>query len=283
MTDISAKRVKELRDRSGVGMAKCKQALVEAKGDMDEAINILRKKGIASAVKKEGREAKEGCVHYAENEECIALLEVNAETDFVVQNQMFKDFVENLCQEVLLHKPRSLEAFLGAQYSRKPGVTIDEYRVELVSSLGENIRLRRVKLIHKQAEHSYGIYSHMGGKIVSLVDLAGSNRFGALARNFAMHVAAEAPEYLSSENVPQEVKEKEREIGRSQVQGKPENIVDKIVEGKLRAFYEQACLLDQKYVRDSSQTVGSVVTSEGKGAGVNLKLESFVRWSIGGH
>ena len=275
MSNVTASMVKELRDRTGVGMGKCKKALDEAGGDIEEAINILRKSGMASAVKKESRETNEGMVAFAEDGENVALIEVNAETDFVVQNERFQEFTQLLCKELLKNKSADAETFMQSKADN--GMTIDELRAEQIQSLGENIKVRRTLLLPKGADRSIGVYSHMNGKIVSAVQLEGASDKQDLARAIAMHVAAEFPEYLNPEEIPAEVKAREEEIARSQVANKPENIQGKIVEGKLNAFFDQTCLVRQKYIRDPSQTVAKVVESEGKG----MTLKSFVRWQVG--
>ncbi|MCB1075704.1 MAG: elongation factor Ts [Simkania sp.] len=273
--------VMDLRKRTGVGMTKCKEALSEANGDMEEAIHILRKKGMASAVKKGARETNEGVIGVVENDEMAYIIEVNAETDFVIQNDRFKEFLKNICDEALQSKPKSVEEFVSQKYSQNPSLTIDEYRAETVHSLGENIQIKRILDFQKSADSSLGIYSHMGGKIVCAVTIKGSNDQEALARDVAMHVAAEAPDYLKSDDVPADILAKEEEIARSQIKNKPADIMDKIVQGKMKAFYEQACLVNQKFVKDPSQTVADYVAAEGKKVGKTLEVVGFVRWQIG--
>ena len=173
--NISAQQVMDLRKRTGVGMSKCKEALQEAEGNIEEAIHILRKKGIASAVKKGDRETNEGVIGYTENDKYAYLIEVNAETDFVIQNERFKEFMENICSEALIHEPESSSEFLGKKYSKNDSLTLDEYRTEVVHSLGENIQVKRLVRFQKLPDQSIGIYSHMGGRIVSLVVLKGAS------------------------------------------------------------------------------------------------------------
>lgn len=274
MSSVTPQMVKELRDRTGVGMGKCKEALDAVAGDMEKAIDFLRKAGAASAVKKEGRETNEGIIGFSENETGIAVVEVNAETDFVIQNEKFKAFVQVLAEQALKEKTSSLESFLKSSYK---GQTVEELRIELVQSMGENLQIRRVHFMKKNAGASYGLYSHMGGKIVTAVELSSSATASAVAREVAMHAAAEAPEYLSIEEVPQELKMREEEIAREQVKGRPENIMGKIVEGKMNAFYDQVCLPRQKFVKDPSLTVAQYIEKEAKGA----TLTAFIRWQMG--
>lgn len=278
---VTAQMVMDLRKRTGVGMTKCKDALTEAGGDMEEAIHILRKKGMASAVKKGGRETNEGVVGISENDEMAYLVEVNVETDFVLQNDRFKEFLKNICDDTLKTKPKSAEDFIQQKYSQNPALTIDEYRAEIVHSLGENIQIKRILNFKKSADSSLGIYSHMGGKIVCAVVIKGAGDVDALARDVAMHVAAEAPDFLKSDEITADVLAKEEEIARSQIQNKPPEIMDKIVQGKLKAFYEQSCLLNQKFVKEPSMNVADYVAQEGKKAGKTLEVVEFVRWQIG--
>ena len=278
---ITAQQVKELRDRTGVGMSKCKDALHGADGDMELAIANLRKAGMASAVKKEGREAKEGLVATAENAEALVIVEINAETDFVTKNDNFKSFVNNISNEILNTKPESLEIFLANKYSQEPGLTVDEYRATVVQSIGENIQIKRFEYISKDANSSYGIYSHMGGKIVAVVELEGSSEELELVKDIAMQVAAEAPEYLSDKEIPDTVKANEEDIARGQVKGKPENIIAKIIAGKLRAFYNRSCLVCQQFIKDPDHTIATLVEKRSKDTGKSLEIKKFIRWNIG--
>jgi len=281
MTAITPGMIKELRERTGVGMGKCKEALEEAKGDMELAIANLRKAGMASAVKKEGRETKEGMIGTAENGPVVAVVEVNAETDFVVKNDRFREFLNNIAQEVAKTNPASLDAFLQQKYSKEPAITIDQYRATIVQTIGENIQIRRVLTLKKADDKSIGIYSHLGGKIVTAVELIGSGSEEALAKDIAMHTAAAAPEYLSPEKVPQEVINNEKDIARAQIAGKPANIVDKIVEGKVNAYYDTNCLIKQKYIRDDSITIADLVNKRAKETGKPLVVANFIRWTVG--
>ena len=281
MSNITPQLIKELRGRTGVGMGKCKVALEEAGGDIEKAIENLRKAGMASAVKKEGREANEGLIGIGESDSAISLVEVNSETDFVAQNEKFKQFLKDIAAEAAELKSDDLDAFMKEKCKHDTSITIDEYRALIVQSLGENIQVKRLHVIPKSADISIGVYSHMGGKIVTAVVLTGGAGNEALARDVAMHIAAEAPEYLSPEDVPEKIKEREREIGRSQVQNKPENIIEKILEGKLKAYFDQFCLLNQKYIKDNSMSITELLAKESKEAGKTLAVQSFLRWQIG--
>lgn len=278
---ITAAMIKELRDRTGVGMGKCKEALEEAKGDMELAITNLRKAGIASAVKKEGRAANEGMIAVAENDNHVALIEVNAETDFVVKNERFQEFLKDMANEVVKTNPASLEAFLSQTSSKDPSLTIDQLRATIMQALGENIQIKRFIIIPKVSDKSVGTYSHLGGKIVTLVEIEGANGEEALAKDIAMHVAAAAPEYLSSEKVPESVIAAEKDVAAGQMQGKPANMMENIIKGKIKAFYDQVCLLNQKYIKDDQVTIEELVSKHGKQNGKELKVTNFVRWNVG--
>lgn len=278
---ITAAQIKELRDRTGVGMGKCREALEEAKGDIQLAIDNLRKAGIASAVKKEGRATNEGVILSAENGSTIAFVEVNAETDFVVRNERFQEFARNIAEEVAKTKPASLEAFKNQKFSKDPALTIEEYRTTLVQAIGENIQIRRLVIFTKAPNMSIGVYSHLGGKLMTMVELSGSNAEDALAKDIAMHVAAAAPEYLTEKEVPASILENEREIARTQIVGKPANIVEKIVDGKIGAFYDANCLNRQKFIRNDKMSIAELVNERAKETGKPLALAAFLRWGVG--
>lgn len=278
---VTAAMIKELRDRTGVGMGKCKEALEEARGDMDLAIANLRKSGMATAVKKEGRAANEGMVAASNKGQTIGIVEVNAETDFVVRNERFQQFLSMMAEEVALAKPVSLEAFLKQPFSKDRALTIDEYRATIVQAIGENIQIRRLLFLEKSPQKSIGVYSHLGGKILTVVELSGASGEEALAKDIAMHVAAAHPEYISPEKVPSSIVENEREIAKGQIQGKPANIIDKIVEGKLNAYYDSVCLIRQKYIKDDSISISELIARRAKEVGKPIALTSFIRWSVG--
>lgn len=281
MSKITADMVKTLRERTGVGMSKCKEALDESAGDMEKAIEYLRKKGMATAVKKGGREANEGLVGSCENDEAVVLLELNAETDFVVQNEKFKNFLDVLCKEALKSNPNDVESFMKQPLSGRPGISIEEARAELVLSLGENILVKRLEVIKKQAGSSYGVYSHMGGKIVVMIELGGDTDQGPLAKDIAMHTAAEAPEYLRPADVPEDIVAREKDIAKTQIGKKPENVIDKILEGKMKSFYEQTCLVCQKFVKDQSITVEKLLEEASSKTSQPLTITRFARWQVG--
>lgn len=279
--EISAALVKELRDRTGVGLGKCKEALEEAQGDIELAISNLRKKGMATAVKKEGRETKEGIIKTKETSSALVLVEVNAETDFVVRNEKFQEFAETLTDELLKHPSLTLEEFIKQSYSKDPKITIDEHRSHVIQTLGENIQIKRIAFFPKKKDRSFGLYSHSGGKLVSFVEIVGSDQEVELAKEIAMHVAAESPDYLNSDEIPERVLAHEKDIASAQVKGKPANIVDKIVDGKLKSFFDQVCLERQRFVKNPDLSVSDLVAQRAKEKGVSLKISQFLRWKAG--
>lgn len=277
MSKISIDDIKNLRASTGVGMTKCKDALVASEGDLQKAMDYLRKQGMsaATAVKKAGRVADEGSIMWAENAECLALVELNCETDFVAKNPKFQTFLKQLCEKAIKLKPENIDQFLTQRYDDEHSV--EDYRNLNIQLLGENIQIARVLVIPKQADSSYGFYSHMNGKMVAVVALCGSADLQDLAAELAMQVVAERPQFISPESVPAAILAKESEIARAQVSGKPEHIMDKIVQGKLNAFYNQVCLVKQKYIQDSDITVEQHI----KKAGDGIAVANFWCWCLG--
>lgn len=281
MVDITPTMIKELRERTGVGMGKCKEALEAANGDMELAIANLRKAGIATAVKKEGRTANQGKIGIAETAERVAIVEINTETDFVAKNERFQQFIANVAHDIAMTNPSSLEALKSQKYSKDAALTVEEFRGTLVQAIGENIQIKRFKAIEKSSNKSIGIYSHLGGQLVTVVEITGSDAESALAKDIAMHIAASTPEYLSEKDVPESVISHEKEIAKSQIKGKPENIIEKIVEGKINSFYDASCLLRQKYIKDDQLSIAELVNKQAKATGKPLAVTAFLRWNVG--
>ena len=281
MKEIAPEMIRELRERTGVGMTKCKEALVLSEGDMEKAIDILRKAGMAAGVKKEGRETKEGLILTGEDKNTLVIAEANAETDFVAQNDRFKHFLHDVVKQALETKPKSLFDFIQQPYYKDHSISIDQYRNLVIQALGENIQLRRMEVVHKHPNSSYGIYSHMGGKLVVVVEIEGAVDQEGIAKEIAMHAAAESPEYLKPEEIPAHVMAREEEIARATVQGKPANIIEKIVSGKIKAFADQACLIHQKFVKDNSVSVQQFLEQHAKKVGKDLAIRCFWRWKVG--
>jgi elongation factor Ts len=277
MAQITGEMITKLREHTGVGIAKCKEALVLAQGDHEEAINILRKQGMGAGAKKADREAKEGSVYVAEDASTIVMIEGNAETDFVANNQMFKDFLRDIAEQALKTKPATLEELVAQIYHKDKSVTVEAKRNIVIQTLGENILLRKLQLIHKRPNSSYGYYSHMGGKLVVLVEIEGATDQAALCKDVAMHAAAASPEYIRPEEVPAQILAQEEEIVRTQVKDKPPAVLDKIVQGKIKAYCDQVCLNNQKYIKDDSMTVQQFVEKQGK----SLSIRCFWRMKVG--
>ncbi|WP_413365547.1 translation elongation factor Ts [Lysinibacillus sp. 3P01SB] len=270
---ITAQLVKELREKTGAGMMDCKKALVETDGNLEAAIDFLREKGLSSAAKKADRIAAEGTTYIlTEGNEAI-ILEVNAETDFVAKNEKFQVLVASLAEQLLAAKPESVEAALELE---KDGVKIVDQISTAVATIGEKITLRRFEIKTKTDADAFGAYLHMGGRIGVLVALEGSTDEAA-AKDIAMHIAAINPTYVSRDEVSEEEVERERKVLTEQAlnEGKPENIVAKMVEGRLGKYFEDVCLLDQTFVKNSDQKVRDFVKSTGG------NVTSFTRYAVG--
>lgn len=271
---ISASMVKELREKTGAGMMDCKKALTETDGNMEEAVNYLREKGISKAAKKADRVAAEGLTYVTNEGNKAVIVEVNAETDFVAKNENFQNLVQHIAGFLLEKEPADVEAALSEEMEN--GATLEAYINDQIAKIGEKISLRRFEIIQKDDNAAFGAYLHMGGRIGVLTVLEGTTEED-LAKDIAMHVAAINPSYVSRDEVPAEETEKERELLKQQAlnEGKPENIVEKMVEGRLNKYFEQICLLDQEFVKDSDQKVGKYVKSKG------ASVKTFVRYEVG--
>ena len=271
---ITTALIKELRERTGAGMLDCKKALEENGGDIEKAIDWLREKGIAKAAKKSGRVAAEGLVFAAVSADRKkgAILEFNSETDFVAKNDEFKTFGEKLVQLSLEHDLTSEDELKAFELE---GKKVEDNLTELIAKIGENMNIRRLKLV--STDGFIETYIHLGGKIGVLLNVSGEATPDNVekAKGVAMHVAAMDPKYLNSEQVTADDLEREKEIARHQLQqeGKPENIIEKILEGKMRKFYEENCLVNQKYVRDDSVTIEKFIAPS--------SIISFDRFKVG--
>ncbi|ATH91446.1 elongation factor Ts [Bacillus glycinifermentans] len=271
---ISAQMVKELREKTGAGMMDCKKALTETDGDMDKAIDLLREKGIAKAAKKADRIAAEGLTIVKTEGNTGVILEVNSETDFVAKNEGFKTLLNDLADHILAEKPENLETAMAQKMAN--GSTVEEYITSAVAKIGEKITLRRFAVLTKGDDAAFGSYLHMGGKIGVLTVLNGTTD-EETAKDIAMHIAAINPRYISRDQVSEEEANREREILTQQAlqEGKPENIVAKMVEGRLNKYFEEICLLDQAFVKNPDEKVKQVVGAK------NATVETFVRYEVG--
>ncbi|MFE6167112.1 translation elongation factor Ts [Viridibacillus arvi] len=271
---VTAQMVKELREKTGAGMMDCKKALVQVDGDMDAAIDFLREKGLSSAAKKADRIAAEGTTFILEQGNEAVLVEVNAETDFVAKNEGFQVLVKELAAFLLATKPASVEVALES--TMENGLTVADHISNAIAKIGEKITLRRFEIATKTDADSFGPYLHMGGRIGVLTVVEGTTD-STIAKDVAMHVAALNPKYITHDQISQEEIDHERKVLTEQAlnEGKPENIVAKMVEGRLRKYFEEICVLDQPFVKNPDQKVGDFV----KAAGGTLK--SFVRYEVG--
>ncbi|WP_006787094.1 translation elongation factor Ts [Thiorhodospira sibirica] len=271
---ISAAMVKELRERTGAGMMECKKALSEANGDMEAAIEAMRKSGQAKAVKKSSRVAAEGqiVVSMSDDGSRAAIVEVNCETDFVGKDENFKGFAQDVAALVLKQAPADVNALMALPSAH--GASLDEARAELISKVGENVQVRRFDVLNAQAGQLLMHYLH-GSRIGVLVHLQGGN--ADLAKDLAMHIAACRPVCLDESGVPVELLNKERDIFKAQAEesGKPAEIVEKMVEGRIRKYLAEITLLGQAFVKDQDKTVAALVKD------ANAQVLSFVRYEVG--
>lgn len=274
MATISAKLVKELRKKTGAGMMDCKKALTETDGDIDKAIDYLREKGIAKAAKKADRIAAEGLVHVETKGNDAVIVEINSETDFVARNEGFQELVKEIANQVLDTKAETVEALMETTLPN--GKSVDERIKEAISTIGEKLSVRRFAIRTKTDNDAFGAYLHMGGRIGVLTVVEGSTDEEA-ARHVAMHIAAINPKYVSSEQVSEEEINHEREVLKQQAlnEGKPENIVEKMVEGRLRKYLQEICAVDQDFVKNPDVTVEAFLKTKGG------KLVDFVRYEVG--
>ena len=272
---ITAAQVKELREKTGAGMMDCKKVLTETNGDEEKAIELLRERGIMKAAKKSDRIAAEGLVetYISEDGKIGAIVEVNAETDFVAKNADFQSFVKDVAKQVAVNNPANVEELLAQKSISNDTLTVQEVLTNNVATIGENMSIRRFARF--ETEGKVSSYIHGDGKIGVLVDM--ENADDTLAKDVCMHIAAAKPEFLSEADVPEERVNKEKEILKAQVinEGRPEAVAEKIVAGRLGKFYSEICLLDQEFVKDPNQKVGNLISSK------NAKLNRFARFEKG--
>ncbi|MDP4083063.1 MAG: translation elongation factor Ts [Bacillota bacterium] len=271
---ITAQMVKELREKTGAGMMDCKKALTETDGDMENAIDYLREKGIAKAAKKADRIAAEGITAIQTEGNNAVILEVNSETDFVAKNEGFQSLVKDLGAHLLAKKPANVEEALTQEMDN--GSTVADFINAAIAKIGEKLSLRRFEVKTKTDNDAFGAYLHMGGRIGVLTVLEGTTDSEA-AKDVSMHIAALNPKYVSRDQVSQEEVEHEREVLTQQAlnEGKPENIVAKMVEGRLGKYFEDVCVLDQTFVKNPDQKVRQFVQSKG------ATIREFVRYEVG--
>ena len=269
---ITANMVKELREATGAGMLDCKKALTETNGNMEEAVTWLREKGISKAAKKQTRIAAEGLALAKVEGNKAVIVEVNSETDFVAKNPEFTGLVDLIATAILSSNAKTVEEVMKLEVE---GNTIENIIIDKTATIGEKLSFRRFELVEKEDNQVFGTYSHMGGKIVTLAVLEGTDE--EVAKDVAMQIAAMRPLYLDKDSVPTERVEKEREILTEQAEneGLDANKLPMIVNGRLNKFYEEVCLLDQGFVKENKMKVSKYVESK------NMKVLSFVRYEVG--
>lgn len=281
--EITAALVKELRERTGAGMMECKKALTENKGDIEAAIEAMRKSGQAKAAKKAGRIATEGLIVIQQQGNSAAMVEVNCETDFVSKGDDFKNFCNSIAEAVLSSKPVDLEALMNTPLPT--GKTVEQTRQDLIAKIGENMNVRRFALMQAQTDGLLGVYLH-GVRIGVLVDMRGGSE--DLAKDVAMHIAASRPICVDADQVPAETIAKEREIFAAQAanSGKPADIIEKMVDGRVKKFLAEVTLVGQPFVKDPDQSVGKLLSAQKAtvthferfevGEGLEKKVDNFV-------
>lgn len=275
MAEISANLVKQLRERTGAGMMECKKALTEANGDLAEAEVVLRKRGLASAGKKAGRATRQGLIsaQVSEGGKLGVLLEVNCESDFVARTDDFQALVNDLSAQIAHTKPADAAALMSQPFSKDQGTTVEQYIAGRIAKIGENITVPRFATY--EAEGKLGTYLHAGNQLGVLVEATGEVS-DELLRDIAMQIAAADPKFIRREDVTAEAIDKEKDIQRSRAlnEGKPEKMIEKIIEGRMGKFYEEICLLEQPFVKEPSQTVGSLLKGKGD-------VKRFSRFKVG--
>jgi elongation factor Ts len=287
MAEVTASLVKELRQKSGAGMMDCKRALKETDGNLDEAVDWLRTKGLASAAKKAGRIASEGLVGIASKGNSGAILEVNSETDFVARNDEFQTFVRNIT--ALAVSAGDIDTLKATSY---PGEdrNVEEQLTHMIATVGENMGLRRMSVLNVEsgiiASYMHNAISSGLGKIGVLVALqsdGATDKLNAFGKQLAMHIAAAAPQSVSRDDLDQKIVERERQVlsDQARVSGKPEDIIEKMVEGRIRKFYEEVCLLDQTYVVDGESKISDVLEKAAKDLGSPVSIIGFDRFALG--
>lgn len=289
--NITANMVKDLREMTGAGMMDCKKALAETNGDMDKAVEYLREKGLAAAEKKAGRIAAEGIVdtNVSADGKVASIVEVNSETDFVAKNDKFKEFVAAVAAQVTNSSASNLDEFLAEKWELDPSKTVKEELSSMIAVIGENMNIRRFERVSEE-NGFVATYIHGGGRIGILVDVETSvvnDEVKEAAKNVAMQIAAMSPKYVRKEEVPEDFIAHEKEIIKAQISNdpanakKPENIIEKMIEGRLNKELKEICLLDQVYVKDGDMTVGQYIESVAKQVGATINIKRFVRFETG--
>jgi elongation factor Ts len=302
MAEISPQLIKTLREMTGAGMMECKKALIEANGDLSRAVEILRTRGLASAGKKEGRSTKQGLlgIKVSNDQKFGVLVEVNCESDFVARTDDFQKLVQDITdhvaelkpthvrQEDVAHATAEAVALYEQKFARDPSQTVSELIKSKIAKLGENIAVSRFAFLEVKGGGVIGSYVHTGAQVATIVEVhapqqaVGQDGFQTLIRDIAMHITAANPQFVGKENVAPEALGRERAIQRERAlkEGKPEKMVDKIVEGRLSKFYEEVCLLEQPFIKDNAITVAELIKSKA-GKDGHIRVANFVRYKVG--
>jgi elongation factor Ts len=285
---VTTADIKQLREMTGAGILDCKKALNESGGDVDQAVEYLRKKGLAAAAKKTSREANDGLVEAAVSQDgqIGAMVEINCETDFVARTENFKSFVNSVTRQVLTQEINSVEALLAAPFMDNPSNTIADQVTETIAKLGENIQVRHLARFVRQGPGLIDSYIHFGGRVGVLVEVGGGEankgQLGELAHDLALHIAAASPRYLSEADIPAEALAAEQEIFRAQLasENKPDNIKERIIEGKIKKWYSEVTLLNQEFVKDPDLTISQLLEKAGRNLG-QISVRRFARFELG--
>ncbi|HIT72754.1 translation elongation factor Ts [Tyzzerella sp. An114] len=289
---ITASMVKELREMTGVGMLECKKALAETDGDMEKAVELLREKGLAASAKKAGRIASEGLVdiYVSDDKKTAAIVEVNSETDFVAKNQTFKDYVANVAKQAASTSAANMDEFFAEKWSLDEAFTVKEALSQQVAVIGENLNIRRFEKYVRETAGSLVSYVHGGGRIGVLIELACEKEapeLEELGKNVAMQIAALNPKFIAVDNVPADFIEKEKEILTQQAKNdpknasKPDNIIEKMIVGRLNKEMKEICLVEQPYVKDGDMSVKQYIDSVAKVVGAPITIARYVRFETG--
>ncbi len=287
MAEITAKLVQDLRERTGLGMMQCKKALGETNGDVDAAIELMRKQGAAVAAKRAGKEAKEGRVLLAKSSQAAVAVEVNCETDFVSASDDFKKFSDTALKIVLEKMPADVDTLKAVDVG---GMSLGQRNTDIIAKIGENIGVRRFVIEKLGTDEQAEVYSHMGGKIGVIVKVKAVGEakdptvIAGTIKDLCMQVAALSPVSVDKSSVPDELIEKEKEIYRAQTlaEGKPEKMLENIVQGRLSKFFKESCLVQQSFVKDNKQTIEQMLAAVAKEQGLTeLKVVSFQRMQLG--
>ncbi len=289
---ITAAQINELRKATGAGMLDCKKALEQSDGDFEKSVDYLRTKGLAAAAKKSSRAATEGMVAAFASDDLKSgvLVEINSETDFVAKNDLFKEFVANIGKHILATSPADRDTMLAQPYNGDSSKTVQAYLNESISVIGENIQIRRFAKFDVPGNGCIGSYIHAGGKIGVLVEIespavtpANQEALQTLVKDLAMHSAAAAPRYVTRDEVPADVLEREKDIYRAKAResGKPDAIIEKIIVGQINKFYADVCLNEQIFVKDTDKTIPQVVKETGAAIGGTIAIKRFERFVLG--